>query len=132
MTAFWRVCKKNMQSTYDRVQYYKIEKKQKEAIITKLQALLSSEQEIKLAWLFGSLIRRDSIRDIDIAIHSEPKLTFKDFLNLNAQIELELGIPVDMLEIDDAPQSLKGNIFASGILIKGTRRLRQKLQRASV
>ena len=79
--------------------YYKIGKKQKEAIITKLQALLSSKKEVKLAWLFGSLIRRNSVRDIDLAIYSEPELPFNDFLNLNAQIELELGMPVDMMEI---------------------------------
>jgi nucleoside-triphosphatase len=122
----------NMQSTYDRIQYYKIEKNQKEAIITKLKAFLASEKEVTLAWLFGSLTCRNSIRDIDLAIHSEPKLTFKDFLNLNAQIELELGMPVDMIEIGNTPQSLKENIFASGILLKGTRRLQQQLQSANV
>ena len=121
-----------MQSTYDRIHYYKIEKKQKDAIITKLKALVANEKEVTLAWLFGSLTRRNSIRDIDLAIHSEPKLTFKDFLNLNAQIELELGMPVDMMEIGNTPQSLKENIFASGILLKGTRRLQQQLQSANV
>ena len=130
LTAFWRVCKTNMQSTYDRIQYYKIEKNQKEAIITKLKALLAIEKEVKLAWLFGSLTRRDKVRDIDLAIYSEPELPFKDFLNLNAQIELELGMPVDMLEIGNAPQSLKENIFASGILIKGTRSLQLQFQKS--
>jgi len=60
------------------------------------------------------------------------KINRQVFLNLNAQIELELGMPVDMMKIDNAPQSLKENILASSILIKGTRRLQQKLQRASV
>lgn len=132
LTVFWRVFKTNMQSTYDRILYYKIEKNQKEAIITKLKALLTPEKEVTLAWLFGSFTRSDSVRDIDLAIHSEPKFTFKDFLNLNAQIELELGMPVDMMEIGNAPQSLKENIFTSGILIKGTRRLQQQLQRTSI
>jgi predicted nucleotidyltransferase len=118
-----------MESTYDRIQYYKIEEKQKEAVITKLKGLLDSEREVTIAWLFGSLTRRNSVRDIDIAIHSEPKLAFKDFLNLNAQIELELGIPVDLIEISNAPNSLKENIFDSGILIKGTRRMQQQLQK---
>ena len=132
LTAFWRVCKTNMESTYDRIQYYKIEEKQKEAVITKLKGLLDSEREVTIAWLFGSLTRRNSVRDIDLAIHSEPKLTFKDFLNLNAQIELELGMPVDMIEIGNTPQSLKENIFTSGILIKGTRQLQQRLESTSV
>lgn len=63
-----------MQSTYDKIQYYKIGQKQKETIITKLKTLLAEEKRVKLAWLFGSLTRRDSLRDIDIAIHSDPEL----------------------------------------------------------
>jgi predicted nucleotidyltransferase len=121
-----------MQSTYDHIQYYKIGKKQKEAIILKLKALLANEKEIRLAWLFGSVIRRDSIRDLDIAIHVEPEMSFQDFLNLNAHIELELRIPVDMVQIENTPQKLKENILASGILIKGNQRLQQQFQKTRV
>ena len=119
LTVFWRVYKTNMQSSYDRIQYFKIENKQKEAIITKLKALVANEKEVTLAWLFGSLTRRNSIRDIDLAVHSEPELTFKEFLNLNAQIELELGLPVDMVEIARVPEVMKEKIYTSGLLIKG-------------
>ena len=121
-----------MQSTYDHIQYYKLGKKQKEAIIVKLKALLANEKEIKLAWLFGSVTRSDSIRDLDIAIHVEPEMNFQDFLNLNAQVELELRIPVDMVQIGNTPQKLKENILASGILIKGNQRLQREFQKASV
>ena len=117
-----------MQSTYDKIQYYKIGQKEKETLIAKLKALLAREKQIKLAWLFGSLTRRDSIRDIDLAIYSEPELTFKEFLNLNAQIELEIGLPVDMVEIARVPEVLKQKIFSSGVLIKGTKNLHWKLK----
>ena len=117
-----------MQSTYDKIQYYRIGQKEKDTIIAKLKALLAREKQVKLAWLFGSLTRRDSVRDIDLAIHSEPELTFKEFLNLNAQIELELGLPVDMVEIVKAPKSLQENIFINGSLIKGTKSLQHRFQ----
>jgi predicted nucleotidyltransferase len=120
-----------MQSTYDKIQYYKIGQKEKDIIIAKLEALLAKEKEVKLAWLFGSLTRRDSVRDLDVAIHSEPELAFKEFLYLNAQIELELGLPVDMVEIARAPESLQENIFLKGSLIKGTKSLQNQLQRAT-
>lgn len=132
MIAFWRVYKTNMQSTYDHIQYYKLGKKQKETIIVKLKALLANEKEIRLAWLFGSVIRRDSIRDLDIAIYVEPEMNFQDFLNLNAQVELELRIPVDMVQIGNTPQKLKENILACGILIKGNQRLQRQFQKTSV
>jgi predicted nucleotidyltransferase len=83
------------------------------------QGFTCQRETVKIAWLFGSLTRRDSIRDIDLAVHSEPELTFKEFLNLNAQIELELGLPVDMVEIARVPEVMKDKIYTSGLLIKG-------------
>jgi predicted nucleotidyltransferase len=132
LIAFWRVCRINMESTYDRIHYYKIAKRKKEDIISKLRSLLADEQQVKLAWLFGSFTRRDSVRDIDIAFHAEPEMPFKNFLNLNAQIELELGIPVDMVEIEAAPQPLKKKILESGILIKGNKTIQEQIQSGSV
>jgi predicted nucleotidyltransferase len=117
-----------MRQIYDKIQYYKIGEKEKAEITAKLKALLSKEKQVKLALLFGSITRRESVRDIDIAIHSEPELTFKEFLNLNAQIELELGIPVDLVEIAKVPASLKGNILKNGTLIKGTKTQQHQLQ----
>ena len=110
-----------MQSTYDKIQYYRIGQKQKASIIAKLKALLDIEEQVQEAWVFGSFTRHDSIRDIDVAIHTEPELSFKEYLNLNAELELELGIPVDLVEITKAPQSLKDNILKNGTKIKQTK-----------
>ena len=103
-----------MQSIYDRIQYYKIGQREKASIIAKLKTLLAKEKQVQQAWLFGSFTRRDSVRDIDVAIHAEPELSFKEFLNLNAEIELELGIPVDLVEIAKVPASLKESILKNG------------------
>lgn len=123
--------KADMQPTYDRIQYYKIGQKEKESITAKLKALLAKEKQVRLAWLFGSLTGRDSVRDVDIAIYSDPELSFKELLNLNAQIELELGLPVDMVETAQISEPLRENIFTKGLLIKGTKTLQQQLQRSS-
>jgi predicted nucleotidyltransferase len=117
-----------MQSTYDKIQYYRIGQKDKEAGIPKLKTLLAQEKQIKLAWLFGSLTRRDSVRDIDLAIYSEPELSFKELLNLNAQIELKLCLPVDLVEVTRVPEPLKENIFVNGALIKGTTSLQRQIK----
>jgi predicted nucleotidyltransferase len=108
-----------MQSTYDRIRYYKIGRKRKDRILAKLRKLFADDEQIKRAWLFGSITRRDSVRDIDIAIQTEPKLDFGDYLSLSAQIELNLGVPVDLVEIAKAPETLKERILSSGIKIKG-------------
>jgi predicted nucleotidyltransferase len=71
-----------MQSSYDNVQYYKVGKRDKASLIFKLKKLLEKEKQVQQAWIFGSFTRRDSVRDIDVAIHAEPELTFKEYLNL--------------------------------------------------
>ncbi len=109
-----------MQTTYDRIQYYKVARKQKNSIIAVLKRLLAANEQVKLAWLFGSLIRRESIRDVDVAIQTEPELAFREFLELNAQMELKLGIPVDLVEIAKVPESLRTTIIANGIKLKET------------
>lgn len=116
-----------MQSTYDKIQYYKLHQKDKNRIIKKLREILAKEERIKLALIFGSLTCRTSIRDIDICIHSTSPLTFNELLYLNAQIELELGIPVDLVELTKLPHSLKASILQQGIVAKGQKRLIHKL-----
>jgi predicted nucleotidyltransferase len=110
-----------MQPPHDRIQYYKLNREAKASLIARLKVFLAKEEQVKQAWLFGSFARRDSVRDIDVAIHAEPELSFKEFLNLNAEIELELGVPVDLVEIVKVPESLKDNILKKGTKIKTTK-----------
>jgi predicted nucleotidyltransferase len=114
-----------MQSTYDKIQFYKIE--QKEKIIKKLKKSLANEKRIQLAIIFGSLSRRNNIRDIDLGIHSAPTLNFREFLNLNAQIELDLGIPVDLVELTNLRPQLRIGILKNGTLLKGRKTLLHQL-----
>jgi predicted nucleotidyltransferase len=91
----WRRYKISTQSTYDRIYFYKITEKQKDCIVDKLKAFFVDKEQVKLAWLFGSITRRDSVRDIDVAIHADPELPFKQFLYFSAEIEGLLRMPAD-------------------------------------
>ena len=119
-----------MQSTYDKIQYYELGQKEKTRIIAKLKAFLAKEERVKLAMLFGSVTRRSYVRDIDLCIHAIPELNFKKLLDLNAQIELELGLPVDLVELSSLPASLKASILKAGVLIKGTKNQRHQVTAA--
>jgi len=113
-----------MQSTYDKIQFYHLRKNK---IIKKLKETLAKEKRIQLAIIFGSITRRNNIRDIDICIHSAPTLNFQELLNLNAQIELDLGIPVDLVELTALSPSFRVNILKNGTLIKGQKTLLNQL-----
>jgi predicted nucleotidyltransferase len=112
-----------MQSTYDKIQFYKLGQKEKNRITKKLIQSLANEERIKLALIFGSVTKRNNIRDIDVAIYSTPTLDFNELLNLNAQIELDIGIPVDLVEITNLSTPLRTNILEEGTLIKGQKRI---------
>jgi predicted nucleotidyltransferase len=108
-----------MQSAYDQIQFYKLGRKEKEAIIRKIGEILEKDKRIRLAIIFGSITTRNYVRDIDICINSNPKLNFKELLELNAKIELELGVPVDMVELENLPKNLQANVLKNGVKIKG-------------
>jgi predicted nucleotidyltransferase len=116
-----------MQSTYDKIQFYKLSQKEKDKIIKRLKKSLADEKRIQLAIIFGSLTTRSNIRDIDLCIHSNPKLNFKELLNLNAQIELDIGMPVDLVELTNLTSTLQVNILENGTIIKGQKSLLNKL-----
>ncbi|MGB9671983.1 MAG: hypothetical protein ACPL0C_07235 [Candidatus Bathyarchaeales archaeon] len=108
-----------MQSTYDQIRFYKLTKKEKEEIIKKIKGYLAEEKRIKLAIIFGSLMARDYVRDIGICISSNPKLNLKELLELNAKIELEIGIPIDMVEMEMLPKILQTDMLKKGVKVKG-------------
>ncbi|MEM3730372.1 MAG: nucleotidyltransferase domain-containing protein [Candidatus Bathyarchaeia archaeon] len=108
-----------MQSAYDRISLYKFSQKEKEELIKKIKKFMARNKRIKLAIIFGSLTTRDHVRDIDICISSEPKLSFIELLDLNARMELELGIPIDLVELGDLPKAFQASILKNGLVIKG-------------
>lgn len=107
-----------MQPTYDKIQHYTIDPTQKASLIAKLQTFFAKNDHIKTVYLYGSINRRNHIRDIDIDIIAMPKLTFKEQLNLNAQLELELNISTDLTQLTQMPQPLKNKIYKTGTKIK--------------
>jgi predicted nucleotidyltransferase len=108
-----------MQSTYDKIQFYKLGQKEKNQIIKKLKKSIANEKRIRLAIIFGSITRRSNIRDVDLCIYSAPTLNFNELLNLNAQIELDVGMPVDLVELTNLPPQLRTDILKNGTIIKG-------------
>lgn len=117
-----------MESVYDRIPLYKLDKKSKEEIIKKLKKVLAKKERVKLAIVFGSLTTREYIRDIDVCIVSDPKLTLKELLDLNAEMELEVGVPVDLVEMENLPETLRANVARNGIIIKSSKNLPTNLR----
>jgi len=110
-----------MQSSYDAIRFYKLDSERRKRIIRRLKEDLAREEKIKLALVFGSLTTRHSVRDVDVCIYSVPTMDLKELLDINARVELDIGIPVDISEHSNLPPSLRIDILRHGILLKGSR-----------
>ena len=110
-----------MLSSYDAIRFYKLDSERRKRIIRRLKEDLAREEKIKLALVFGSLTTRHSVRDVDVCIYSVPTMDFKELLDINARVELDIGIPVDISELSNLPPSLGIDILRHGILLKGSR-----------
>ncbi len=104
-----------MESKYDKIVYYKLNSEEKRALLDSLKIILEKEDSVKLCYIFGSFTRREHIRDIYIAIYAMPYLPFNEFLSLGTKIEIQLGIPVDLLQLQDIDPNLRFKILIEGI-----------------
>lgn len=93
-----------------------------EAIRSRLRGELGRHDEIAAAWLFGSRARgtANARSDIDVAIllESDPPPTLEGLrLDLRDDLEVVLGLPVDLVVANRAPADLVHRIFRDGDLL---------------
>jgi len=103
----------------DIVKYYRATSREKENILNKIKAYVSCKEEILIAIVYGSFIRRDFFRDIDLAVYTGGLIL--DPLRFESMLCLDLSkiakVPVDAKVIDDAPVRFKLKILSEGIVI---------------
>ena len=88
----------------------------KEEVLRKLRSVLNSEEEVLLAIVFGSLVELNSYRDVDVAIYAKSK-DLEYVAKLSAKLELELGVPVDVVPLDEISSKFRYNVLVNGIIV---------------
>jgi predicted nucleotidyltransferase len=99
----------------ERFRYYRFSKNEKEVLLKKIKEFLS-RYDIDLAIVFGSFVEGDVFRDIDIAIYSYA-MDLDKLLKINSELELELGIPVDIVPLDQLNPIFRLKILRKGLVI---------------
>ena len=84
----------------------------REQIVGGLQRELEARPEIVLALLHGSFPKGGAYRDIDVAIWLDPGRLSRDehfryALDLSVQLHLQLGHPIDVRVLNDAPLAFR-------------------------
>ena len=99
----------------ERFRYYRFSKNEKEVLLKKIKEFLS-RYDIDLAIVFGSFVEENVFRDIDIAIYSYA-MDLDKFLKINSELELELGIPVDIVPLDQLNPIFRLKILRKGLVV---------------
>lgn len=117
-----------MEYGLDEIRYYKLTDRKKQEVIERVTSMLNVDERVKLAFVFGSFTRRESLRDIDLAVYAGPPLSFDELLSLGAKMEMELNLPFDLVQLQDLDPEFRLKVlrYASRILVKD-KQLHQKL-----
>ena len=95
----------------DEIRYYEINLND---LLRKLREALD-KRDVAVAVLFGSALRRRRVRDVDVGVYLEGERGLGELLKLEAELESVLGVPVDLIPLDEAPPRLTYKALARGV-----------------
>jgi predicted nucleotidyltransferase len=77
---------------------------------------LASDERVRLIFLYGSAAdpTRSEVRDLDLALSCAPLLTMSELLRLQADAVAVAGMPVDLIDLDDAGVVLAWEVAETG------------------
>jgi len=86
-------------------------------LVARLDAALSRRPDVLFGLVFGSFLDQDAFRDIDVGIWAAESAGPNVDVELAAALSEELGLPVDVRRLNDAPvpflfQALRGHALA--------------------
>lgn len=98
----------------ERYIYHSISSDEKASVLNRVRDVLL-EEGVSLAIVFGSFVDLDSFRDVDIAVYVRGGASLDRIIELMNRLEEALGIPVDIVPLDEVDPKFRLNIFRKGI-----------------
>ena len=92
---------------------------ERERIRRTLVTVLESEPDLEFAWLHGSFLTTGGFRDIDIGVHlsATADARLQRGLELAVRLDQEIGFPIDVRVLNDAPVTFLFHVFREGRLL---------------
>lgn len=93
----------------------------RQEIVLRIKDCLRPRREISFAYIHGSFVSPKPFRDVDIAVYLEPDISSNYYLDyetlLEDAIQQQIGTPVDVRVINDAPLSFCYSVIKNGRLL---------------
>jgi len=100
---------------YERLRFHQLDRKARRRLIERLRDALSRYDFILLAVVHGSILRDHPFRDVDVAVYTGGDVDPLDCkLRLDEELSKNLGYPVDVRVLDDAPHWFTLNVLEIG------------------
>jgi predicted nucleotidyltransferase len=97
------------------IEYYEVD--DIDRVVKIVKEVLERFEFIEIAVLFGSILRRNFIRDIDVGLVVDREISFKEFNEVASTLEQTLNIPVDLVILNDVPPLIRFKALVEGIKI---------------
>lgn len=98
-----------------RFNYRKLSTKQKLQLLEKLKKKLGDVAEISFAYVYGGFVERGFFRDLDVAVWlKNPRKAFFYVVGFSAKLEIEMGFPIDLQVLNEAPLPFQFSVFTQG------------------
>ena len=99
------------------IKYFQVNKRDREALLSKIRTVLNRRADILFAYLHGSFVAEEQFRDIDLAVFLMPP--FSSPLQVELVLEAELAgfvkkYPVEVRVLNRAPLSFQYNVIKHG------------------
>ncbi len=96
---------------------YKLDNLEKKLILDKITEILYSKKEIIFSYIYGSFVKEESFRDIDIAVYIKEDKGFTFESTLSNELTEAIGLPVEAKILNSAPVSFQINVLKEGKLL---------------
>jgi len=110
------------------IEYFEVDLERVAAVVKRY----FEERGALVVVIFGSVLRRRHVRDVDIAVKFGREVGLEEWLAMGAELEELLGVPVDLVPLDEAPPWVRLEALAGGlpVLVKDWALYAELLKRA--
>ena len=98
--------------------YRRLSAEQKLKLLERLRERFEGVSGVVFAYVYGSFVERDSFRDLDVGVWIRSVGdAFYYTVDFSAKLEVEMGVPVDVQVLNEAPLPFKHYVFTRGRLL---------------
>lgn len=107
----------------DKKEYLLMSQNERQKITDKIKEILSADERIVFAYIFGSFLDSKSFRDIDVGIYFNKILkeeVFNEEIKMAEKISKKCDISIDIIDakiLNLAPSHFLNNVFKNGTVL---------------